>query len=122
MCAGPLYGFSTPLEAEAMAVREALSWIHRRGWQQVKVESDCLEVVQAILDQRSYPSYFHGIIDDCKALLKNLDNIRVGFVFRSANMVAHTLARVTISMVNCMEWDSLVPNFLYDVIASDLNQ
>ena len=59
-----------------------------------------MEVVQAIPDQRSYPSYFHGVIDDCKAMMKN---IRIGFVFRSANMVAHTLARATLSMVNCME-------------------
>ena len=28
---GPLCGFSTPHEAEAMAVREALSWIYRLG-------------------------------------------------------------------------------------------
>ena len=101
--AGSLCGFSTHREAEALVVREALSWIYRRGWRQVELELDCLEVVQAILDQRSYPSYFHGIIDDCKAMMKNLDKIRVGFVFRLANMVAHTLARATFPVVDCME-------------------
>ena len=56
VCVGPLCGFSNPREVEALAIHEALSWIRRRGWRQVEVESDCWEVVQAILDQRSYPS------------------------------------------------------------------
>ena len=81
-----------------------------------------MDVVQAILDQRSYPSYFHGVIDDCKAMMKNLENIRIGFVFRSVDMVHYALARSTLSMVDCMECDSIVPNFLRDVIDSYLNQ
>ena len=119
---GPLCGFSTPREAEATAVREALSWIYRRGWDYVELELDVIEVVQAILDQKSYPSYFHGVIDDCKVMIKNLSNFRIGLVYRSANMAAHTIAIATLSMIDCTEWDSYVPNFLHDVLDSDLNQ
>ena len=43
-------------------------------------------------------------------------------MFRSVNMVDHTLPRATISMINYINWDSLVPNFIHDVITSDLNQ
>ena len=79
-------------------------------------------MVQAILDQKSYPSYFNGVIDDCKVMMKNLSNIRIGFVYHSANMAAHTLARATLSMIDCVEWDSIVPTFLHDVVDSNLNQ
>lgn len=33
---------------EAMAVKEAFSWIKSMGWQKVVLESDCLVFVQAI--------------------------------------------------------------------------
>ena len=38
----------TPVLAEAMAVKEALSWIDTMEWPHVILVSDCLVVIQAI--------------------------------------------------------------------------
>ncbi|XP_074341994.1 uncharacterized protein LOC141679391 [Apium graveolens] len=38
----------SPTVAEAMAFKEALSWMDRKGWHEAVIESDCLIVVQAI--------------------------------------------------------------------------
>lgn len=41
-------GSIDPAIAEAISVREALSWIKEKAWQLVVVESDCLVIIQAI--------------------------------------------------------------------------
>ena len=48
-------GLTSPIEAEAMAFKEALSWMDRRGWYDVVIESDCLRMVVA--HQLSRESY-----------------------------------------------------------------
>ena len=43
-----LYGMVSPVMAEFMAIKEALSWIEDTGWMNVIVESDSLVSVQVI--------------------------------------------------------------------------
>ena len=38
-------GQITPELAEVFGIREALSWIKRKGWRNVSLETDCLLVV-----------------------------------------------------------------------------
>ncbi|XP_060959144.1 uncharacterized protein LOC133030423 [Cannabis sativa] len=47
-CTRLFFGQVEPVLAEAIGVREALSWIKDRRWRDVYVETDCLNVVQAI--------------------------------------------------------------------------
>uniref|UniRef100_A0A803PA62 RNase H type-1 domain-containing protein n=1 Tax=Cannabis sativa TaxID=3483 RepID=A0A803PA62_CANSA len=51
--------------AEAIGIKEALSWIKIQSWQKVELESDCLVVVQAIRNSLSMLSSFRVIIEDC---------------------------------------------------------
>ena len=73
--------------AEAMAFKEALSWMDLRKWHEATVESDCLGVVQAIRSQVVMRSYFGSVIEECRRLLQRLNNVSLFFVKRSANMV-----------------------------------
>lgn len=43
-------------------------------------------------------AYFGTIVSDCIFLMKHIDHVLVKFVFRSANMLAHVLAKATYSM------------------------
>ncbi|XP_062081298.1 uncharacterized protein LOC133786098 [Humulus lupulus] len=90
-------GNVTPELAEAIAIKEALSWIKDSGWQKVTLESDCLLVVQALRSPSHHSSYFGRIIDVCKSLLASIKPrvVNVKFIKRSANNVAHSLARST---------------------------
>ncbi|XP_062088870.1 uncharacterized protein LOC133795435 [Humulus lupulus] len=90
-------GNVTPELAEAIAIKEALSWIKDSGWQKVTLESDCLLVVQALRSPSHRSSYFGRIIDVCKSLLASIKPrvVNVKFIKRSANNVAHSLARST---------------------------
>ncbi|XP_030478363.2 uncharacterized protein LOC115695438 [Cannabis sativa] len=84
-----LSGMVELIVAEAIGVREVLSWIKDSGWSNVHVETDCLSVVQAIQGSLSMISLFGLVIQDCKNLLASLYNVYISFVKRSANVVVH---------------------------------
>lgn len=82
--------------AEAIAFKEALSWIKSKGWQGVVMETDCIKVVQAMRSSVETTSPFGLVISDCKQLMNVITNVAVFFVKWSANRVAHCLARQSI--------------------------
>lgn len=100
-----------PREAEAIALREALSWI--KSWRRSKCifECDAKMVVDAV-NGGNGSSYFHMIIDECKEILQHFEEVLVVFVHRSANNVAHLLARASYSMSGLQEWLNTAPNFI----------
>ncbi|XP_063943440.1 uncharacterized protein LOC108208212 [Daucus carota subsp. sativus] len=82
--------------AEAIAVKEALSWVKGREWREVVVESDCLAVVQAIRSNVDMRSPFGSLIMECRLMISEL-NIDLCFIRRSANMAAHCIVRESCS-------------------------
>lgn len=90
-----LRGRPGPDLAEAIGIREALSWVKNNSCDDAIVESDCLQVVQAIRSSISCLSYLGRVVQECRDLLASLSykNVCFGFIKRSANKVAHFLAR-----------------------------
>jgi ribonuclease HI len=84
-------------EAEAQGVLEALRWLSSMHMENdiIELESDCLQVVQAINRQQNNTSEFGIIIDMCRSLLVTNNNWKVSYVRRQANRVAHELAQAT---------------------------
>lgn len=117
-CGGNLWGIIDPKVAEAMAFREALSWLKRLAATNVFIELDSLGVVQAFRNNSDDASFLGSIIRDCCTLVKDLRSYSVYFIRRSANLAAHTIARVANSRSDREEWSS-IPSFLIDVIVSD---
>lgn len=115
-------GHVTPKLAEAMAVKEALSWIKNMDWPKVELESDCLVVVQIIRSKVVMRSPFGMVIEDCRRLTQNLNKVALYFIRRSANMVVHHFARATytypdrvfdrssvpIELIRCIEEDTSI--------------
>ena len=112
-------GVTSPEMAEAIGVKEALSWIKRKSWQRVIVETDCLTVVQALRSPVSMDSYFGSIISDCKSLWKDT-LITVIFVKRSANCVAHAFARASRLVADRVIRSGDFSPALLDVILKDI--
>ncbi|KAM6584020.1 hypothetical protein CsatB_011022 [Cannabis sativa] len=85
---------SYPAEViEALGIKEALSWIKGKNWENVVLESDSLLSVQAIRSNQKMSSTFGIVIEDCRLLFSSLNNVKIRFVKRSANRVAHAIAR-----------------------------
>ncbi|KAM6553480.1 hypothetical protein CsatB_014242 [Cannabis sativa] len=87
-------GGNYPAEVvEALGIKEALSWLKDKGWNKVDMETDSMVTVQAIFSNQIMSSTFGLVIRDCKSLLSALNNVSIRFVRRSANRVAHFVAR-----------------------------
>uniref|UniRef100_A0A803PHD5 Reverse transcriptase zinc-binding domain-containing protein n=1 Tax=Cannabis sativa TaxID=3483 RepID=A0A803PHD5_CANSA len=62
-------GTSSPEIVESLGIKEVLSWIKRKTWSKVVLETDCLIVVQAIHSDVVLPSSFGMLVQDCPHLL-----------------------------------------------------
>lgn len=114
----PWKGVYSSKEAEAISVREALSWLKYRRMDNVQLEMDALQVYQNI-NSSSLSTHFDLLMNDIRELAKYFSNICFMFVKRSANKAAHIIAREALSMTDRREWFSL-PLSLRDVLESDL--
>lgn len=73
-------GRKTPLVAETMGMKEALSWIKERHWAQMVMETDCIAVVNAIRGECQMLSLFGLLIVECRDLLLDSNNVNIEFV------------------------------------------
>ncbi|XP_074376719.1 uncharacterized protein LOC141718237 [Apium graveolens] len=107
------------LEAEALGVLEVLSWLRTLPDMKVHVESDSLTVVNAILADMEYQVEVGHVIEACRSLLVELDNVSVRFVRRQANKVAHLMACIPCSL-NCHNMFLSPPRSVLESIVSFL--
>lgn len=107
-----------PREAEAIGLKEALSWT--KEWRSSKCifECDAKLLVDAVNGSPGH-TYFHAIVDECNSILKHFDEVLVLFVSRSANIVAHTLARATCSTSGLNEWVLTAPENIICMLDSE---
>ncbi|XP_073025183.1 uncharacterized protein [Primulina eburnea] len=106
--------------AEAMAFKEALSWIEGMDVQEVIVESDSKIVVEAISTEKEDISEFGAIISECRKVIRQRPSFRVSFARRQANKVAHNLARASCFYARPSIWIT-PPDFILDVLNEDCN-
>uniref|UniRef100_A0A803PCK9 Reverse transcriptase domain-containing protein n=1 Tax=Cannabis sativa TaxID=3483 RepID=A0A803PCK9_CANSA len=108
-----------PEIAEVVGMKEALSWIKRKGLEDVFIETDSLMVVQAMNSTVHMPSYFGLLVEDCRLILSSLKNIFISFVYRSANKAAHSLARTSCSLSGCLFNERNAPIFLKNIVMAE---
>ena len=119
-CQHRLLGYFSPKTAELIAIREVLSWIKRLGYDQIVLESDALTVVKALLSSSTSDfSSFGSLVDDCKFLIAEMNSVSVSFVPRSANSVAHLIARAASTISDRMRWLSTPPQLIVHTLMLD---
>ncbi|XP_050233384.1 uncharacterized protein LOC126681873 [Mercurialis annua] len=96
---------SDPFLAEVISLKEALSWLGTRQVQHVQFESDSQLLVTALSTNAIDNSYIGFLLQDCRIMLSHFTNSSVSFIRRSANMIAHLLARDSYSMSDVNFWD-----------------
>lgn len=111
----------SPELAEAMAIKEAFSWIKSNLWQEVIMESDCMVPVQAIRSNMQMRSPFGLVVEDCRNTLLLLNKVSLFFVRRSANMAAHFIVRESYSFPDRVIDMSNVPIDFMNVLMDDLS-
>lgn len=111
-------GASSPLEAEATAIFEGLSWLTSLPYQKVSIESDSLICIQSI--HRADDNLFEvgDILESCRTLLNSSTGLSISFVKRQANKVAHEVAKLPCSL-NCPNIFTSPPLVLMEAILYD---
>nr|GMD28072.1 GPN-loop GTPase 3 [Ipomoea batatas] len=109
---GPLH----PREAEALAVRKALSWLKDNQWEDVVVETDAGILVHHLHKPSFSP--FGLLIADIASLLSTLKDVKLCHVRRDANVVAHLLASYAFSHFARETWLAISGWFLVCNICS----
>lgn len=102
-------GLFNPKLAEAIACREAFSWLKSCNVTSIRFESDCMAVVEALTKRKADRSHTGLIIEQCHSLITDFQDFSCRHIPRSANQVSHTLARGTGSQSDRIIWDSIPP-------------
>ncbi|KAH9771200.1 putative reverse transcriptase/RNA-dependent DNA polymerase [Citrus sinensis] len=105
-------------EAEAIGVREILSWLKGLPVFPVIVEMDSLQVFNALTTNSFSHNGFGFIIDDCRALAHSIGDVTFSFVRRSANSAAHSIAQVGGSLSGPREWRLVPPPWLISKLSA----
>ncbi|XP_031127426.1 uncharacterized protein LOC116029515 [Ipomoea triloba] len=114
-------GFYSVREAETVGVREVLSWVKKKGWSKVIVETNA-ELVTTAVAKGSNKAPFGLIIHDIRVLLDHLQFVVLNFVHREANMLAHIIARQSLddARVGDAEYFDCIPWFISCFARTDI--
>ncbi|XP_074327738.1 uncharacterized protein LOC141665650 [Apium graveolens] len=85
-------GMVPPREAEALSLKEALSWLKDKDFRRCIFETDS-QVLAKAYNSVTGRSYFATIVRDCMDLFHHYDEVDVCFTRRSANSAAHSVRR-----------------------------
>ncbi|GAU33253.1 hypothetical protein TSUD_333760 [Trifolium subterraneum] len=95
------------VEGEAWALLSAMEEARYRGLDRVQFQSDSKVLIEVIHMKRRGNSEFLSIVHDILNLMSSFINFEVKIVRRQANLVAHTLARVTNSWANFHRFENI---------------
>ena len=106
--------------AECLAIRDGLRFVRTVDFDVQIVESDCALAVSAIF-QEVPPLVIDTIIADIKCLLDELSDGSCCYVPREGNMVAHTLARESITLPANSCWLHESPSCIDRFVVLDIS-
>ena len=91
-------------EAEALACRKAVEFAMDAGFMDLVIKGDNAVVMKAISSPRLDRSRLGHIYDDIRTLATGFRSYTIGCVKRSANSVAHSLARFASHLEDELVW------------------
>ncbi|XP_072069688.1 uncharacterized protein [Arachis hypogaea] len=106
---------SSPLAAEALAVREAVILAQNFQLQRVIFESDSLKLIQALKSKASIAE-IQVILDDILDLVRNISNFGFTWVPREGNALAHEVAKLTAHGSLGQNWPSCKPQSVMNIL------
>ncbi|XP_019168893.1 PREDICTED: uncharacterized protein LOC109164800 [Ipomoea nil] len=101
------------ITAEALACKEALSWLKDRQITSVTLSMDCSVLKSYLSKVDLHPrSYVSIIVCECQAIMAQFTSCYLQLVPRRLNIVAHTLASRVTDQESTMLWDGDPPDFI----------
>lgn len=110
---------SDPECAELLACRRAVNLAKEIGITKLALETDSTAVAAKLPSMERDRSVHGPLVEEVKALLGEFQEITVKAVRRSANEVAHKLAKYGCVNQQCTTWLRFPPNCIVDVLETD---
>ncbi|KAH9607114.1 hypothetical protein KSS87_005043 [Heliosperma pusillum] len=83
----------SPIQAEALALQEALLWAIKEGFYHIDISSDCLNLILCIAGELQMPQEIKAIISSIRNLSSLMHCLSFNFCPRICNRIAHNVAR-----------------------------
>ncbi|KAL8110477.1 hypothetical protein AgCh_026260 [Apium graveolens] len=95
-----------PLMAEALGIKEALSWCDQVQGERIIVETDCLAAAQAIRSSCPMSSHFGLVVEECrrKSVLSVIQH-RNSIAMKRSNSYSHLQVQVDVPRVDAFAID-----------------
>ncbi|KAL5552091.1 hypothetical protein UlMin_002267 [Ulmus minor] len=88
----------------------------------VILESDCLGVTKALETRTLHDSDLSYVFDSIYEICNDFDMYKFSYISRIGNQVAHSLARLALSLENDQIWPSGIPESFIPLVSADLQQ
>lgn len=109
-------------QAEALAALAAIKWAKAEAVQNLHLDGDCLNVVNAINGSLGSVKWTNNnVIQDCRFLLGTFASWRCNFMHKESNEVANSLARRARNSRQDKSWVSTLLVWLKSVAIDELN-
>ncbi|KAL5565829.1 hypothetical protein UlMin_028993 [Ulmus minor] len=106
--------------AESWALEKGASLARQMGFSAVILESDCLGVTNALDTKIVHDSDLSYVFDSIYEICNGFDMFKFSYTPRTGNQVAHSLARLALSLENVQIWPSGVPESLLPIVIADI--
>ncbi|PRQ49528.1 putative ribonuclease H-like domain-containing protein [Rosa chinensis] len=111
-----------PLHVELLTLKNGLELLQAMQITHAPVESDCLIVVQAIASITPNLSPLSALITDIQGLLAGSEDLKLLYVPRQANTLAHRLANFNFDSNVHLDWFVNAPEFTLDALMYDFSR
>ncbi|XP_074278244.1 uncharacterized protein LOC141601837 [Silene latifolia] len=88
----------SPLQAEALGLKEAISWARQAGVLHIEVSSDCLSLLTQWMGKQAKHHHIRNILQDITLLSSVFHCLCFSYVRRDCNFRAHALAQQAMSL------------------------
>jgi ribonuclease HI len=105
--------------AEAYALKEGLM-VEHIGDNRLVVQSDCMEVVEIMMNDGFTANSAAAVYDECKIVWGGFQEVAIEHTSREANQVAHELARQAMFLKENCIWDDDPLSFIVPLLANDV--
>jgi ribonuclease HI len=106
--------------AEALAMKEGLDLASRLGCNNIQIESDSLDTVEACTGEATWWGQSSAIFADCVDLAALIGGVQFQYCPREANEAAHDLVRACFSSKVSCNWVDEPPDFILGRLLNDV--
>ena len=107
-------------DMEALAALKALSFAHELGFQNIVLEGDALNLIQALKAQEQNLLPWGLLVEDVKEYGKKFKRVLYSHVKRNGNSIAHNLAKYALRISDFQVWMEYVPSHIVQFLQFDV--